>query len=159
MKLLQKLLRKTVKKKPYVIIQNLKDGEIVSETKYEVHPKFPNLTICGKEIPNPVPVAIPASVKKKMEGKSPRAMIKEMLAQEKAMLEADGYESEEEFFDVDIQDNNLKSSSEFNFELHEELLNAQNSEFMSETPAEQSEESEAKQKESTAEVVNEENDN
>lgn len=104
-------------------------------TTYKMHSKKANMTECGKEVLDPTPIEMPLKIKKSLESaQSPRAQLQKMLAQEKLQSELEGYETQEEFWDCDIPDNNPKSSSEFNHDLHEQLLSEQNNSFMPEAP-------------------------
>lgn len=133
-----KIQVKKIKDKIFKKITKIVNGKEVSN-EYEMSKKYPNQTTCGLEIPDPKPLAIPANIKKRLEqSKSPKAMLQEMLAAEKANLQAEGYETEEEFNDFDMPEGEYKTSYEFDFDLHEALLNQQGAKFMPEEPVSES---------------------
>lgn len=122
---------KDLKKLTAKIVKSINGKEVVKE--YKLNPKNTEMTVCGKEILCNKPIEVPLSIKKMLEqSPNPRQQIQKMLQQERIMKELDGYESEEEFFDVGDDAIDHKSSYEFQHDLHQELLEQQGNEFMPE---------------------------
>lgn len=144
-------------KKGKKLFAKLKNGK-----ELEMSEKHANMTKCGKEVLDPKPIEVPLRIKKLLENSvSPQEQLKRMLAQEKMQKSLEGFETENEFFDVDIIEDNLKSSHEFNSELHDQLMAEKESKFQEEfvkddsLQAEGSESLKAEGEEKIEEVKNE----